>query len=115
MTQVLSDKISPKLKSELSPCFGCRLLEKLECLRFHVFLELQVFLHMLIKQVPLFIIAWFLDSKCKGIFCLATSPASTVNLRFRVNGTGIPTISTSMTIIVSLVHFADVLGALPRR
>jgi hypothetical protein len=52
-----SDKISPKLKSELSPRLGCRLPEKLECLRFRIFLELQVFLHMLIKQVPLFIIA----------------------------------------------------------
>jgi hypothetical protein len=52
-----SDKISPELKSELSPCLGCRLPEKLECLRFHVFLEIQVFLHMLIKQVPLLIIA----------------------------------------------------------
>jgi hypothetical protein len=52
-----SDKISPKLKSELSPCLGCRLLEKVECLQFRVFLELQVFLHMLIKQVRLFIIA----------------------------------------------------------
>jgi hypothetical protein len=52
-----SDKILPKVKSELSPCFGFRLLEKLERLRFCIFLELQVFLHMLIKQVPLFIIA----------------------------------------------------------
>jgi hypothetical protein len=52
-----SDKISPKLKSELSPCLGCSLPEKLECLRFRIFLELQVFLHMLIKQVSLFIIA----------------------------------------------------------
>jgi hypothetical protein len=51
------DKISPKLKSELSPYLGCRLPEKLEYLRFCVFLELQVFLHMLIKQIPLFIIA----------------------------------------------------------
>jgi hypothetical protein len=52
-----SDKISPKLKSELSPYLGCHLPEKLECLRFHAFLKLQVFLHMLIKQVPLFITA----------------------------------------------------------
>jgi hypothetical protein len=52
-----SDKILPKLKSELSPCLGFRLPEKLECQRFHAFLELQVFLHMLIKQFPLFIIA----------------------------------------------------------
>jgi hypothetical protein len=52
-----SDKIFLKLKSELSPCLACRLLEMLECLLFRIFLELQVFLHMLIKQVPLFIIA----------------------------------------------------------
>jgi hypothetical protein len=52
-----SNKISHKLKSELSPCPCCRLREKIECLQFHAFLELQVFLHMLIKQVPLFLIA----------------------------------------------------------
>jgi hypothetical protein len=51
------DKIFPKLKSELSSCLGYRLPEKLECLWFRVFLEFQVFLHMLIKHVPLFIIA----------------------------------------------------------
>jgi hypothetical protein len=56
-----SHKISPKLKSKLSPYLGYRLPEKLECLRFRVFLELQVFLHMLIKQVPLFIIASFFE------------------------------------------------------
>jgi hypothetical protein len=56
-----SDKILPKLKSELSPCLGCHLPEKLECLWFHVFLQLQVFMHILIKQVSLFIIAWFFE------------------------------------------------------
>jgi hypothetical protein len=45
------------LKLGVTPCLGCRLSEKLECLRYRVFLELQVFLHMLIKQIPLFIIA----------------------------------------------------------
>jgi hypothetical protein len=110
----LSDKISPKLKSELSPCLGCRLLEKLECLRFHNFLELQVFLHMLTKQVHFsLLLSSLISGKFKGIFCLAMSPASALNLRFWVNGTGIPTMSTSVTIIVSLGHFVDVLGALP--
>jgi hypothetical protein len=52
--------------------------------------------------------------KCKGIFCLATSPASALNLRFWVNGTGIPPILTSVTIIVSHGHFVDVLGTLPQ-
>jgi hypothetical protein len=56
-----------------------------------------------------------ISGKFKGIYCLAASPASTLNLCFWVNGTGIPTMSTSVTIIVSLGHFVDVLGALPRR
>jgi hypothetical protein len=42
------------------------------------------------------------------------SPASALNLRFCVNDNGTP-LSTSVTIIVSLGHFVDVLGALPRR
>jgi hypothetical protein len=50
-----ADKISPKLKSELSPCLGCRLPEKL---------------------------SFFISGKVKGIFYLATSPASALNLRF---------------------------------
>jgi hypothetical protein len=55
------------------------------------------------------------SGKCKCIFCLATSLTSTLNLRFWVNGIGIHPKSTSVTIIVSLGHFVDVLGALPRR
>jgi hypothetical protein len=43
------------------------------------------------------------------------SHGSGLNLRFWVNGTGIPTMLTSVAIIVSLGHFVDVLGALPRR
>jgi hypothetical protein len=78
-----SDKISPKLKSKFSSCLGYRLPEKLECLRFRIFLKLQVFLHMLIKKSHFSsLLSSLISDKFKGIFCLATSPASALNLHF---------------------------------
>jgi hypothetical protein len=50
---------------------------------------------------------------CKGIFCLEMSSASILNLRFCVNGIGIPYLNLNDYHCVTC-HFVAVLGALPR-
>jgi hypothetical protein len=58
-----------------------------------------------------------ISGKFKGIFYLATSPASVLNMHFWVNGTGIPTMSISVAILCHLatlwMSLALCLGAKP--
>jgi hypothetical protein len=52
----------------------------------------EVFLPILIKQVPLFLacLVFLISSKSKGIFCLVVRPASNLNMRFCANDLDIP-------------------------